>query len=63
MANATVDDLDETEANRRRFTEKLSNPASFLWTMLIFLIIVGFVCSILYRQAAQAFQTNPGLNV
>ncbi|WP_430261207.1 flagellar motor protein MotA [Neorhizobium sp. IRS_2295] len=62
MANATVDDLDETEANRRRFTEKLSNPASFLWTMLIFLIIVGFVCSILYRQAAQAFQTNPGLN-
>ena len=61
MANARVDDLDESEA-RSGYTYKLSNPASFLWTMLIFLIIVGFVASILYRQAAHAFQTNPGLN-
>lgn len=61
MANARVDDLDESEA-RGGYTYKLSNPASFLWTMLIFLIIVGFVASILYRQAAHAFQTNPGLN-
>ncbi|MCJ9673880.1 MULTISPECIES: flagellar motor protein MotA [unclassified Neorhizobium] len=62
MANATVDDLDASETNRGGYAYKLSNPASFLWTMLIFLIIVGFVASILYRQAAHAFQTNPGLN-
>lgn len=62
MANATVDDLDESETGRGGYKHKLSNPASFLWTMLIFLILVGFVASILYRQAAHAFQTNPGLN-
>ncbi len=62
MANATVDDLDDTETGRGAYKHKLSNPASFIWTMLIFLIIVGFVASILYRQAAHAFQTNPGLN-
>jgi hypothetical protein len=62
MANATVDDLDESETNRGGYSHKLSNPISFLWTMSIFLIIVGFVAAILYRQAAHAFQTNPGLN-
>ncbi|MEV4605568.1 flagellar motor protein MotA [Neorhizobium sp. LMR1-1-1.1] len=62
MANATVDDLDESETGRGGYKHKLSNPASFLWTMLIFLALVGFVASILYRQAAHAFQTNPGLN-
>jgi hypothetical protein len=62
MANATVGDLDESETGRGGYLYKLSNPASFLWTMVIFLIIVGFVASILYRQAAHAFQTNPGLN-
>lgn len=61
MANARVDDLEESET-RGGYAYKLSNPASFLWTMLIFLIIVGFVAAILYRQAAHAFQTNPGLN-
>ena len=62
MANATVGDLDESETGRGGYLYKLSNPASFLWTMAIFLIIVGFVAAILYRQAAHAFQTNPGLN-
>ncbi|AXV16141.1 flagellar motor protein MotA [Neorhizobium sp. SOG26] len=62
MANATVGDLDELETGRGGYLYKLSNPASFLWTMAIFLIIVGFVAAILYRQAAHAFQTNPGLN-
>jgi uncharacterized membrane protein len=62
MADATVDDLDESETGRSGYKHKLSNPASFIWTMLIFLILVGFVASILYRQAAHAFQTNPGLN-
>ncbi len=61
MATARLDDLDESEA-RGGYAYKLSNPLSFLWTMAIFLIIVAFVAAILYRQAAHAFQTNPGLN-
>ncbi len=30
--------------------------------MIIFLVIVGFVAAILYRQVSTAFVTNPGLN-
>ncbi|MEM7289024.1 MAG: MotA/TolQ/ExbB proton channel family protein [Pseudomonadota bacterium] len=30
--------------------------------MIIFLIITGFLVSVLYRQIMEAFQTNPGLN-
>ena len=41
---------------------KLSSPMVFFWTMVIFLIIVGFIAAILYRQIHAAFVTNPGLN-
>ena len=41
---------------------KLSNPGVFLLSMIIFLIIVGFLGAILYRQIYTAFVTNPGLN-
>lgn len=41
---------------------RLSSPHVFLYSMLVFLAIAGFVCAILYRQIASAFQTNPGLN-
>ena len=41
---------------------KLSNPSVFLLSMVLFLIITGFLASILYRQILEAFQTNPGLN-
>ncbi|WP_099865429.1 MotA/TolQ/ExbB proton channel family protein [Pararhizobium haloflavum] len=41
---------------------KLSSPLVFFWSMLIFLIIVGFLAAILYRQIQAAFVTNPGLN-
>ncbi|WP_457587211.1 MotA/TolQ/ExbB proton channel family protein [Ensifer canadensis] len=41
---------------------KLSSPMHFFWTMVIFLIIVGFVGAILFRQAHNAFLANPGLN-
>jgi hypothetical protein len=41
---------------------KLSSPFVFFWSMLIFLIIVGFLAAILYRQIQSAFFTNPGLN-
>jgi hypothetical protein len=40
----------------------LSSPQVFLYSMLVFLAITGFVCAILYRQISSAFQTNPGLN-
>ena len=41
---------------------KLSSPRVFLLSMLIFVIIVGFLAMILYRQLVVAFVTNPGLN-
>ncbi|RFC65523.1 flagellar motor protein MotA [Fulvimarina endophytica] len=41
---------------------RLSSPLVFLWTMLVFLALVGFVVLILGRQVTQAFATNPGLN-
>lgn len=41
---------------------KLSNPSVFLFSMIIFLIIVSFLAAVLYRQIATAFITNPGLN-
>ncbi len=41
---------------------KLSSPRVFLLRMVVFLILVGFVALILYRQIATAFTANPGLN-
>ncbi|TIR16355.1 MAG: flagellar motor protein MotA [Mesorhizobium sp.] len=41
---------------------KLSSPQVFLLTMVIFLIIVGFIAAILTRQISTAFSSNPGLN-
>ncbi|WP_274423270.1 MotA/TolQ/ExbB proton channel family protein [Chelativorans sp. YIM 93263] len=40
----------------------LSSPHVFLYSMLVFLAISGFVAAILYRQISAAFQSNPGLN-
>ena len=48
--------------NGEGYAHKLSSPMSFFWTMVIFLIIVGFVAAILFRQAQSAFLANPGLN-
>ncbi len=45
----------------RDFT-RLSSPNIFLVRMVVFLILVGFVALILYRQIAVAFLANPGLN-
>jgi hypothetical protein len=41
---------------------RLSSPAIFLVRMAVFLILVGFVALILYRQILTAFMANPGLN-
>lgn len=41
---------------------RLSSPQVFLWRMIIFLVIVGFLALILYQQIFTAFVSNPGLN-
>ncbi|KQT88111.1 MotA/TolQ/ExbB proton channel family protein [Aurantimonas sp. Leaf443] len=41
---------------------RLSSPLVFLWSMLVFLALTGFVAAILGRQVSAAFTTNPGLN-
>jgi len=43
-------------------SHKLSSPQTFLWRMIVFLIIVGFIAAILYPQVHSAFMSNPGLN-
>src|ERR1700744_3784311 len=40
----------------------LTSPRIFLVGMAAFLILVGFVVLILYRQISTAFGANPGLN-
>lgn len=41
---------------------KFSSPRLFLLSMIIFLIITGFLAAILYGQISTAFLSNPGLN-
>ncbi|MCQ8783249.1 flagellar motor protein MotA [Mangrovibrevibacter kandeliae] len=43
-------------------TGHLSSPLVFLWSMLVFLALAGFVAAILGNQIRTAFSTNPGLN-
>ncbi|MGE7367699.1 flagellar motor protein MotA [Neorhizobium sp. NPDC001467] len=62
MTNDSLGDVDVSQQAPRDYGHKLSNPIPFLWTMTIFLIIVGFLAAILFRQAQHAFMTNPGLN-
>jgi hypothetical protein len=42
--------------------EPLAPPAIYLGRMLVFLILVGFLAFILFRQITPAFLANPGLN-
>ena len=63
MADSELLDLGvEKPVTTRQYSHKLSSPTPFLWTMVLFLILVGFLAAILYRQAHTAFMTNPGLN-
>jgi predicted RNase H-like HicB family nuclease len=41
---------------------KLSSPRIFLVRMVVFLVLCGLVCVILYKQIWTAFLANPGLN-
>ena len=62
MANTEMLDVGVERPVMHGREYRLSSPTPFLWTMFIFLIIVGFLAASLYRQAHQAFMTNPGLN-
>lgn len=41
---------------------RLSSPRIFLVRVIVFLILIGFVALILYKQIQLAFMANPGLN-
>ena len=62
MAAAGFFDRDEEADDQASYSRKLSSPMSYFWTMLIFLILIGFTGAILFRQAREAFLANPGLN-
>lgn len=62
MENVNVAEFGSTEKTAGGYTYKLSSPMSFFWTMVLFLIIVGFIAAILFRQTQTAFMHNPGLN-
>ncbi|TCU15718.1 flagellar motor protein MotA [Rhizobium sullae] len=62
MENVNAAEFGSTEKPSSNYIYKLSSPMPFLWTMLLFLVIVGFIASILFRQAQTAFMHNPGLN-
>lgn len=62
MADTERLDLGVEKPVTKQYHHKLSSPTPFLWTMIIFLIIVAFLAAILFRQAQTAFMTNPGLN-
>jgi hypothetical protein len=61
MAGSGFFDRDDSGA-QIAYGRKLSSPMSYFWTMVIFLILVGFAGAILFRQAHNAFVANPGLN-
>lgn len=61
MAKLTLSGWD-AERGEGYNPNKLTSPMVFFWTMVMFLIIVGFVGAILFRQAQAAFLSNPGLN-
>ena len=62
MAVAGFFDRDEEGSEQTSYGRRLSSPMSYFWTMVIFLILVGFTGAILFRQAREAFVSNPGLN-
>lgn len=62
MSMPVADDAVVSGGRRRIDPYRLSNPQVFLLSMIIFIVIVGFLAAILYRQISSAFMANPGLN-
>ena len=52
----------QPDASTAPFTRTLNPPGLFLLRMVIFLILVGFLTTILHQQVISAFMNNPGLN-
>ena len=40
----------------------VSSPGVYLWRMFVFLVLVGLIAAVLYKQLLEAMLTNPGLN-
>jgi hypothetical protein len=40
----------------------LSSPGVYLWRMFVFLVLVGLLVAVLYKQLLEAILNNPGLN-
>ena len=40
----------------------VSKPGVYLWRMIVFLSLIGFLAAVLYGQIKTAFMSNPGLN-
>jgi hypothetical protein len=40
----------------------VSSPGMYLWRMFVFLVLVGLLTAVLYKQLLEAMLTNPGLN-
>jgi predicted permease len=62
MAKLTLSGWGISEDGSGADPHKLSSPLVFFWSMMIFLILSGFIAAILYRQIQTAFLANPGLN-
>jgi MotA/TolQ/ExbB proton channel family len=62
MAKLKLSGWGLSDTPEQDYAQKLSSPMSFFWVMVIFVILVGFVASILFREAQRAFLANPGLN-
>ncbi len=62
MTMPVADEAIVSGGRRRIDPYRLSNPQVFLLSMIIFIVIVGFLAAILYRQISSAFMANPGLN-
>ncbi|MGI9378537.1 MAG: flagellar motor protein MotA [Methyloligellaceae bacterium] len=46
----------------QNLTRTLSRPQVYLWRMIIFLVLIGFIGAVLYAPIARAFMANPALN-
>ncbi len=62
MAKLKLSGWGLSDTPEQDYAQKLSSPMSFFWVMVIFVILVCFVASILFREAQRAFLANPGLN-
>lgn len=54
--------LETAHMDTQNFTRTLSRPKVYLWRMIIFLILIGFIGTVLSGPILRAFMANPALN-